>query len=462
MATPSNAAISELRGGFGGPLLGEGDSGYDDARALFNSMIDRRPALIAQCENPEDVKAAFEFARAEGLDVAVRNGGHSVAGASSVDGGLVIDMRRMNAAEVDPDRRTITVGGGARWRDFDRATQPHGLATTGGRVSTTGVAGLTLGGGSGWIERRFGLACDSLLSVELVTPDGREVTASEDDNPELFWALHGGGGNFGVATTLTFQLHEMPDFTAGILVWPSERGDEVLTTYRDLRDGGVTESLGGGFAYITGPPEEFVPEHLQNVAVSCVIVTFTGPEAEAREALAPILELEPEGVWLEEMPYAEFQCAIDDPPGFRNYWSAEYLEALPDDAIARFCTLGETMPAPTPTQHIMFPWGGAIASQAGVWPLRHRAAPWVAHPLTLWSEPSEDEQAIGWTREVREAMRPYATGATYLNFIGDEGGDRVVAAFGQENYDRLARVKAEYDPENVLRLHHNIKPLAAA
>jgi FAD/FMN-containing dehydrogenase len=371
-------------------------------------------------------------------------------------------MRRMNHVEVDPDARTARAAGGSRWRDFDGATQPHGLATTGGRVSTTGVAGLTLGGGSGWIERRFGLACDSLLSVELVTPDGHEATASEDENPELFWAMHGGGGNFGVATSLTFKLHELPEFTAAILIWPPERGEEILTVYRDLRDGGVTEALGGGFAYITGPPEDFVPERLQDVRVAAVIVTFTGSESEAREALAPILELQPEGEMLAEMPYAEFQQAIDDPPGFRNYWSAEYLEGLPDDAVARFCELGETMPAPTPTQHIMFPWGGAIASQAGDWPLRHRGAPWVAHPLTLWSEVSDDEKAIGWTREVRAAMRRYASGGVYLNFIGDEGEDRVMAAFGRENYERLARVKAEYDPDDVLRLHHNIRPLAPA
>jgi FAD/FMN-containing dehydrogenase len=447
---------------FDGVVIEPGSDGYDEARAVFNAMIDRRPALIAQCASAADIKAAFEYAAAQGLAVALRAGGHSVAGASTIDGGLVIDMRRMNSVEIDPEARTARVQGGATWHDFDTATQPHGLATTGGRVSTTGVAGLTLGGGSGWLERKFGLACDSLVAVDLVTPDGREVRASEDENEELFWALHGAGGNFGVATELTFKLHELPVFTAAISLWPAERGPELALAYRDLVDSGAPEGLGGGVAYLTGPPEEFLPESLHGQRCAGIISTFAGTEAEAREVLAPLLALEPEGGLFTEMPYVEFQRAIDDPPGFRNYWSAEHLSELPDEAIEVFCAQGEEMIVPSPSQHLLIPWGGQVERAGEAWPLPHRSASWVVHPFGLWDSEADDERGKAWARRSIAELKPWATGAVYLNFIGDEGEDRVIAGFGRENYDRLAAVKAEYDPGNVLNLHHNIRPLATA
>jgi FAD/FMN-containing dehydrogenase len=230
-----------LPDGFTGPLLRPGEPAYDEARVIFNAMIDKRPTLIAQCESPADVAAAVRYAVERGLEIAVRGGGHGVAGTGLTDGGVVVDLRRMNGAEVDPAARTITIGGGAVWADFDQACQPHGLAATGGRVSTTGVAGLTLGGGSGWFERRFGLASDNLLSVDLVTADGRTVTASETENPELFWALHGGGGNFGVATSLTFRLHPLPVATLALLLWPPTHGLAVTGVYRDVVDAGAPD-----------------------------------------------------------------------------------------------------------------------------------------------------------------------------------------------------------------------------
>ncbi len=451
-----------LASGFGGTVFDSESGGYDEARAVFNSMIDRRPALIAQCASADDVAAALAHARSEGLEVAIRSGGHSVAGASSVDGGLVIDMRRMNAVAIDPEANTATVQGGATWSDFDRACQLHGLATTGGRVSTTGVAGLTLGGGSGWLERKFGLAADNLEAVTLVTADGRTTRASAGENAELFWALHGGGGNFGVATELVFRLHEVPRTTFGLLLWPSHAGRELAGRYRDLVDAGAPDELGGGLAYLTGPPEEFVPSHLHGERIAGLIVVYVGGEDEAREVLAPILELEPEGALIAEMPYAELQCAIDDPPGFRNYWSAEYLREFPDEALDLYCARGEEMIVPSPTQHIAFPVGGAVARQAGDWPMPYRDAAWVVHPFGLWEDPGDDERAIAWARAVCEDMRPFSTGAVYLNFIPDEGADRVVAGYGRENYERLAAVKAEYDPENVFHLHHPIAPLEHA
>jgi FAD/FMN-containing dehydrogenase len=462
MSDDAGAHAAELRDGFRGAVLAPQDEGYDDARSIFNAMVDRRPAAIAQCAGAEDVIAAIAHARAHGLEIAVRSGGHSVAGASLSDGGLVVDMRRMNAVEVDPEARTATVGGGATWSDFDHATQPHGLMAPGGRVSTTGVAGLTLGGGSTWLERKFGFACDSLLEVELVTADGRTVVANENSNPELFWGLHGAGGNFGVATRLVFELRPLPAASLGLLLWPAERGLEVVRTYRDLLDGGAPEELGGGAAYITGPPEEFVPAHLQNALTAGVIAVYAGTEAEMREAIAPILALAPEAEMIAEMPYAEVQCAIDDPPGFRNYWSAEHLSEFPDEAVELFCSRAQDMVVPSPTQHLAFPWGGAVASGADSWPLPHRTATWVIHPLGLWEDPADDDRAIAWARDLCADVRPWATGDVYLNFVGDEGEERVRAGYGADNYERLAAVKAEFDPDEVFGLHHAIRPLASA
>ncbi|MDQ4084420.1 MAG: FAD-binding oxidoreductase [Actinomycetota bacterium] len=450
-----------LADGFEGVVLHPHTPGYDEARTVFNAMIDRRPAVIAQCRTVRDVSEAVRFGRERGLQIAVRGGGHSVAGNGLSDGGLVVDLRRMCAVEVDHQARTARVEGGATWGHLDRACQPHGLATTGGRVSTTGVGGLTLGGGSGWLERGFGLACDNLLSVDLVTADGRTLTASEDQNPDLFWALHGGGGNFGVATALTFRLHPLPRCTLGLLLWPAEAGPDVVRRYRDLVAGGASEALGGAMLYLTGPPEEFVPPHLQGrLAVACAAV-FAGGEGAAREAIRPMLDLQPDAEMVAEMPYADIQCALDDPPGYRNYWSAEHLRELPDAAVDAFCARARDMIVPSPSQDVLVPWGGAVARDADSWPLPHRRAPWVVHPFGLWEEPADDQRGRSWARAVCADMAPYATGQVYLNFIGDEGVSRVVAGYGAENYERLATVKAQYDPHNVFRLNHNIRPAGA-
>jgi FAD/FMN-containing dehydrogenase len=462
VAVPDALELDELKEGFSGQIHTPEQRSYEEARSIFNSMIERRPAVIAQCESADDIASALAFARQSELEVSVRGGGHSVSGACLTDGGLVIDLRRMNRVTVDPDARTATAQGGATWSDFDRACQPHNLVATGGRVSSTGVAGLTLGGGSGWVERKFGMACDNLLSVELLTADGRTVTASEDENPELFWALHGAGGNFGIATQLTFRLHQLPAFTAALLIWPPDAGREVTRTYRDFM-ADAPDELGGGVVYLTGPPEEFVPEKLQNELACAVLITHCGPEDEARELMAPVLELEPEGQMIAEMPYAELQCMIDDPPGYRNYWSAEYLTEFPDQAVDLFCARAHDMVIPSPSQHIFFPQGGAIArNDNGDSPLATRQAPWATHPLGLWEDPADDQRAISWAKQLNADMKPWAIGAVYLNFIGDEGEERIVAGYGRENYERLAAVKAEYDPDNVFHLHHPIRPLTTA
>jgi FAD/FMN-containing dehydrogenase len=263
------------------------------------------------------------------MAVAVRAGGHSVAGFSTNEGGLVIDVRPMKDIRVDPEQRTVTVGAGVTWGEFDRATQEYGLATTGGRVSTTGVAGLTLGGGSGWLERSYGLTCDSLRSVDLVTADGTPVTASATEEPDLFWALHGGGGNFGIATSFTFDLHPLgPAVLAGLMLWPGDAGRELTVTYRDFMEA-APDALGGALVMLTGPPEPFVPDHLQGTTVAGVAVLWAGEVADGIEAIAPLRDLRPEVDLAGPMPYADFQCMIDDPPGFHQYWSGDYLDSLP-------------------------------------------------------------------------------------------------------------------------------------
>lgn len=456
----ADTGTAGLRDSLAGEAHVPGDPGYDEARTVFNSMIDRRPAVVVECAAESDVVRALGFAREHGLEVAVRGGGHSVSGMSLSEGGLVVDLRRMHGVTVDRDGGTARVGGGATMSDLDRATQPYALATTGGRVSTTGVGGFTLGGGSGWLERKFGLACDNLLAADLVTADGGRVHATADENPDLFWALHGGGGNFGVATSLTLRLHELPVMTMMLLIFRPEDGPLAVRTYRDLMDS-APDGAGGACIYLTGPPEEFVPEHLVGRLACAVLVTYAGPEAEARDVAAPLLALHRESELVTEIPYADLQCMLDDPPGQRNYWSAEYLDSFPDEAVAAFCSTAGAMPVPSGSQHVLFPLGGQVAREPSGFPVPWRSAPWGVHPFGIWGTEAEDEPGKAWVREVRAAVRPWANGAVYLNFIGREGQERVVSGFGEENYERLAAVKARYDPENVFHLNHNVKPSVA-
>jgi FAD/FMN-containing dehydrogenase len=452
------AALSGLRSQLTGEALAPGDRGYDEARAVFNGMIDRRPALIVQCETPDDVAGAVRFGREHELEQAVRGGGHGVAGTAVVDDGLVVDLRRMDSAVADPETRTATLGGGATMSGLDRAAQPHGLATTGGRASTTGVGGFTLGGGSGWLERKFGLACDNLVSVDLVTADGERVRTDAEHESELFWALHGGGGNFGVATSMTLRLHELPEFSMALLLYLPEESEEVVRVYRDVL-AAAPDDAGGAVIYLTGPPEPFVPEEYVGRLLCGVLVTWAGPEEGVRAAAAPLIALPHVAEVIGDIPYADLQCMLDDPPGMRNYWSAEYLTGFPDEAVAAFRGLAGTMPVPTGSQHIVFPMGGALARPgADDWPVPWRTAPWAVHPFGVWESPADDGPARDWVRSVRSGMRPWAVDSVYLNFIGYEGEERIVASFGENNYRRLAAVKERYDPENVFRLNHNIRP----
>jgi FAD/FMN-containing dehydrogenase len=439
-------------------LVTRGDQQYEDVRSIFNRMIDKRPAVVARCASPADVIEALGLAGREGYEVAVRAGGHSVAGMCLNEGGLVIDVRPMKDIHVDGDARRVRVGAGVTWGEFDRATQEYGLATTGGRVSTTGVAGLTLGGGSGWAERAFGLTCDSLISVDLVTADGRQVTASGDENPDLFWALHGGGGNFGVATSFEFRLHPLgPTVTAGLMMWPGDLGGDVARAYRDYAFSAPDE-FGSGLVFLTGPPEEFVPEHLQGTTVVAIAALWVGDVDEGAEAMKPLRALSPEVDLVGPMPYAEFQCMLDDPPGKNNYWSADYHNAFPDEAIDVFVKYGFERQSPF-TQQILLPWGGAIARVGDdATPMTNRDVSWITHPFAVWEDDSDNAENIEWARSFRRDIARFASGGIYLNFIGDEGEDRVRAAYGEDKYRRLSDIKGAWDPTNVFKGNQNIKP----
>ncbi|MGG8405279.1 FAD-binding oxidoreductase [Streptomyces sp. 12297] len=453
----AGTALAELREDLTGEVLAPGDPGYDEARTIYNAMIDRRPAVIARCADRADVVTAVRFARELDLPVAVRGGGHSVAGMSLNDGGLVVDLRRIDEVTVHPASKAVRVGGGAVMSHLDRACAPHALATTGGRVSTTGVGGFVLGGGTGWLDRAFGLAVDNLLGVELVTADGRIVTASAEENPELFWGLHGGGGNFGVATSLTLRLHDLPAMSMALLMYLPERGPEVLRTYRDLIEAAPSEAS-GAVLYLTAPPEEFVPPQLVGQMLCAALLTYAGPEEEMRTLAAPLLAIPHEVEVATAIPYAELQCMLDDPPGFRNYWSAEYLTGAPDDFVDVFCARAASMPVPSGTVHAVWPQGGAIAAAPGDYPVPYRDAPWAVHPFGMWEDPADDERGRQWVKDVCADVQPWATGAVYLNFTGDEGPDRVVAGLGAQNMERLAALKRTYDPDNVFRFNHNIRP----
>jgi FAD/FMN-containing dehydrogenase len=367
----------------------------------------------------------------------------------------------MASIDVDPGRRIARIGGGAIWADVDRATQAHGLATTGGRVSTTGVAGLTLGGGSGWLERKHGLACDNLLAAEVVTWDGRIVRADDAENSELLWALRGGGGSFGVVTALELRLHPLgPEVHGGLALFGADRAAEVLRAFRDLMDGAPDE-LSLAYAAFTAPADdEDVPEHLRGRPAVAILGLWAGDVADGERALAPVRALRPDADWFETTPYADFQCSVDDPPGYRNWWTAENVVELPDEAIDVLVERSKGLPA-GPSQLFVVAWGGAVARVgAGHSPLAGREAKFIVHPLMLWEDPADDERCIATGRAFREDVRRWSVGAAYPNFLGAEGDARMRSAFGA-NADRIAAIKSRWDPHGVFTAHQTIGPRPA-
>jgi FAD/FMN-containing dehydrogenase len=447
---------------FRGTVITPSDAGYDAARTVFNGLIDRKPEQIMQCVDAEDVAVAIRDARAAGRPISVYGGGHGVTGSAVIDGGICIDLRGLDHVDVDAELRTARVGGGATWGAVDAATQAHGLAVTGGRVSTTGVGGLALGSGSGWLERAFGFSCDSLLSAEVVTASSEVVTASEDSHPDLFWALRGGGGNFGVVTEFTFRLHPVgPIVLGGMLLYPGFMAADVLRNWRDFMADAPRE-VGGGVALITAPPEDFVPEPARGMPAVGVIVLYAGDLEEGQRVVEPLTSFGPPAANLvQPMPYVAVQQLLDapNPKGMSNYWSGDFLAEFPDEAIDAFVAHAQPPVSPL-TQVIVVAGGGAIADVPDeAMAFGNRTAPFNLHYLSMWPpDPSQDQVNIDFTRALAASMKPWTTGQVYLNFIGDEGMTRVESAYGPEKYARLRKIKRVWDPDNVFRHNQNIPP----
>jgi FAD/FMN-containing dehydrogenase len=455
------AAVEAFRSQMQGPVLQPGDEGYDKARKVWNGLIDRFPAVIARPLNEADVAQAISFARAQHLALAVRGGGHNVAGFGTCDGGLVIDLSLMRRIEVDPAARTARAQPGLAWNEFDQATQAHGLATTGGLVSTTGVAGLTLGGGIGWLMRQHGLTVDNLLSAEVVTADGRRLAASATENRELFWGLRGGGGNFGVVTSFTYRLHPVgPMVFGGALFYPAEQAAKLLRFYRDWAPG-LPEELTSMAAFLTAPPAPFVPAALQGTPMVAIALCYTGPIEHGPQLIAPLREFMAPAIDLAgPLPYAGLQTMFDAsaPAGILSYWKTEYLPALGDAAIDVISANAQAMPAPFAAIHLHHMEGAVRRTPGGETAYAHRDAPYILNIVGLWMDAAQTEVNQQWVRSFWQAIRPFGTGAAYLNFLGDEGEDRVRAAYDQATYARLLELKRRYDPGNLFRLNQNIRP----
>ena len=451
------STIPVIRGRFEGHLLEPGDDGYDDARTVFNAMIDRRPRLIVRCQGAADVVAGILLARESGLPLAVKGGGHGVNGHAVCDDGIMLDLSPLKRIDVDPEARVVRAQAGVNWGELDAATQSHGLATTGGRVTTTGIAGLTLGAGSGWLERMFGYTSHNLLAAEVATADGRLLRASEDENADLFWGLRGGGGNFGVVTRFEYRLHEVgPTVAGGMVLWPLEQAADVLRFYRGWMESAPDE-VGGGAAVVVAPPEEFVPNALQGKPVFAVIpISFGDPEL-----LRPIREFgSPFADLVGPMPYVELQKLLDpgSPWGFLNYWKAEAVEELSDDLIDLNLTHAAEIRAPLTTTFFQ-PLGGALARvPADATVINPSAGGWVVHGIAIWETEAESEYELAWVRRWGEFMEPYVRAGVPLTFSADTGDDRVRATFGAEKYERLVALKDKYDPDNLFSLNQNIKP----
>jgi FAD/FMN-containing dehydrogenase len=447
---------------FRGTVITPSDPTYDEARRVFNGIVDHKPERIMRCVDADDVAAAIASARAAGRPISVYGGGHGVTGSAVIDGGVCIDLRAIDHVVVDPDARTARVGGGATWGAVDAATQEHGLAVTGGRVSTTGVGGLSLGSGSGWLERAFGFTCDNLLSAQVVTAAAEVVTASEESHPDLFWAVRGGGGNFGVVTEFTFRLHALgPLMLGGMLIYPGFMAKEVTRNWRDFILDAPRE-VGGGVALITAPPADFVPEGARGMPAVGVIVTYAGDPEEGARVCEPLTSFGPPAVDLVgPMPYVAVQQLLDqaNPTGMHNYWSGDFLAEFPDEAVDAF--VDTVFPPVSPlTQMIVVAGGGAIADLTDDdMAFGNRTAPFNMHYLSMWPpDPSQDATNIEKTRQIAAALKPWTTGQVYLNFIGDEGLTRVESAYGPEKYARLRKIKRVWDPDNVFRHNQNIPP----
>jgi FAD/FMN-containing dehydrogenase len=461
----ASVAVEQLRSSLHGPLLTPDSPAYDEARTIWNTMIDRRPALIARCTSAADVALVVRFAREHNLVLAVRGGGHNIAGNATCEGGLLIDLSQMRAVRVDQDARTAQVEGGATLADFDRETQAFGLATPLGINSTTGVAGLTLGGGFGWLSRRLGLTIDNLLSAEVVTATGDIVRASSDVNPDLFWAIRGGGGNFGVVTSFEFRLHPVgPEVLSGLVVHPLDAAGDVLRFYRDFLPTTPDEFV-CWFVMRKAPPLPFLPTEWHGKEILALAMCYSGSSlAEGERVAAPLRGFgKPIADVVAPHPYTAWQAVMDPllTPGFRNYWKSHDFREVSDGLIDILIAHARKLPDPN-TEIAFAQLGGAVSRVPNdATAYGHRDGQFVLNVHGRWQDRGKDSACIGWARDLFNATAPFATGNVYVNFLTQDEEDRVRAAYGR-NYDRLSKLKNKYDPRNLFRLNQNIRPLAYA
>ncbi len=458
--TPPPAwTADELRASLRGELICAGDGGYDEARKVYNGMIDRRPTAIIRCADVADVIAAVGLARQEGRVLSVRGGSHSVPGFGTNDDGIVCDLSPMTGIRVDPERRTARAEGGCTWGDLDHATHAFGLATTGGIISTTGVAGLTLGGGIGHLARGHGLSCDNLVSADVVTAEGQLVTASEDENADLLWALRGGGGNFGVVTSLEYRLHPVGEIYGGPIFYPVDRAGELMRFYREFI-AQAPEELGAFFAFQIAPPLPFIPEDRHGETMCLIVACWTGPVDEGERAVAPLLEAAPVvAQHVGPMPYPALNGAFDAllPPGLQHYWKADFVRELTDDAIAAHVEHGPRVPCVEATMHL-YPIDGAchrVASDATAF--AYRDARFACVIAGMWPDPADNERNTRWVREYWDAIHPHSELGGYVNFMAGDDQDRIRDNY-RGNYRRLVEIKHRYDPNNLFRMNQNIDP----
>ncbi len=455
------AALAGFRASLQGEILLPGDDGYDAARTIWNGMINRRPGLIARCGDAGDVAHAVNLARYHDILVAVKGGGHNVAGNAVCQGGLMIDLSSMRSIEVDAARREARVEPGCLLGDLDKATQKHGLATPGGIVSTTGVAGLTLGGGFGWLSRKFGLSVDNLISADVVTADGETLTASADENPDLFWGIRGGGGNFGVATSFRFRLHEVgPQVYAGLIVQPFSKARDCMRFHRDFV-ADAPEELSVWLVVRHAPPLPFLPESVHGQLVLIIAFLHVGDASEGERLIKPVSRFgAPLGAHVGIASFTGWQKGFDplNAPGARNYWKSCNLNDLNDGAIDTVLEYAEEFPSPHCEIFIPHLAGAVSRVPSDATAYGHRDAPFLINVHTRWESPADDRRCISWARELFDALRPYSAGSVYVNFISDEGAERVHDAYTQATWERLVDLKTKYDPQNLFRLNQNIKP----
>lgn len=457
---PKDAGMSTLDDRLRGPVVRPGDPGYEELRSGWNGRLVRRPGGVALCSGAADVRSVVRLARERSLPLAVRSGGHSYAGHSTCDDGLVLDLSRMDGVRVDPEARTARVQPGARWGAVDHEAQAFGLVTPGGTVSTVGVGGLALGGGSGHLVRRYGLTLDNLLSADVVTAGGELVQADADRNPDLFWGLRGAGANLGVVTSLEFRLHDFgPQVMAGQVIYPFGAAPDVLRAYRDLMLE-APDALQCYAFFFRLPADPAFPEDRHGEIVLDLIVSYAGSPEEGREFVQPFRELsDPVADFVQPTRFTDLQKSFDAglPAGERYYSRAHYLQGLPDEAIEVLVESVEGMKG-TFTMAYLEPMGGAVGRiPPGATAFAHRTAPFSFHVLSGWSDPAQDDETMAWTRELHGAMKPFSTGGVYVNLLGEDEGARARAAYGS-NYERLQRVKAEWDPDNLFRTNANIVP----